>query len=124
MILFDIEALKNELNNLHKQTLLPNFWNDLQNSTKVTSNMKKIENKIDEFEKMNSEVKNLMEMNELLLVEEEIEMEKELLNATKKIEKKIATLELQTLLSGKYDINNAIVTLHPRSRWYRVSGLG
>ena len=30
-----------------------------------------------------------------------------------KLEKSIEKLEINTLLSGKYDINNAIITLHP-----------
>ena len=36
-----------------------------------------------------------------------------LLKNTKKIEKELEKLELETLLSGKYDENNAIVTIHP-----------
>lgn len=40
-------------------------------------------------------------------------MAKDLIKATNKIEKEITNLEINTLLSGKYDINNAIITLHP-----------
>ena len=40
-------------------------------------------------------------------------MAKDLIKATNKIEKEIMNLEINTLLSGKYDINNAIITLHP-----------
>ena len=113
MILFDIERLKIKVEELHKQTINPDFWNDLQNSTKVTANMKRMENKITEFEKLRQELQNLIEMNDLLLIEEEKEMEKEVLKDTAKLGKKLETLELQTLLSGKYDSNNAILTLHP-----------
>ena len=42
--------------------------------------------------------------------EEEI---KKLTDELSKIEKEITNLEINTLLSGKYDINNAIITLHP-----------
>lgn len=113
MIHFDIEALKSQVDELHKQTLLPDFWNDLQNSTKIIANMKRMENKITEFENLTQELQNLAEMNELLLAEEEKEMEKEVLKDTDKLEKKLENLELQTLLSGKYDSNNAMLTLHP-----------
>ena len=41
------------------------------------------------------------------------DLEQELESGISPIEKEIEKLEVATLLSGKYDINNAIVTLHP-----------
>ena len=38
---------------------------------------------------------------------------KEIIKNTKKANKEIEKLEVTTLLSGKYDRNNAIVTIHP-----------
>ena len=52
-------------------------------------------------------------MNELLCLEVDNELIKELLKDTLKLQKELEDLELQTLLSGKYDKNNAILTLHP-----------
>ena len=40
-------------------------------------------------------------------------MEKELLKDINKLEKELEKFELSTLLSGKYDTNNAIITIHP-----------
>ncbi len=52
-------------------------------------------------------------MNQLLLSEYDEELAKDLIEHTKIIDNKLNTLELETLLSGKYDSNNAILTLHP-----------
>ena len=52
-------------------------------------------------------------MSELLQVEEDEELAKELLKSTDTLEKDIEKLEITTLLSGKYDNNNAILTIHP-----------
>lgn len=52
-------------------------------------------------------------MNELLQLEEDETLTKELLHNTFELEKEIDKLEITTLLSGKYDINNAIITIHP-----------
>ncbi len=52
-------------------------------------------------------------MNNLLVLEEDKEILQELLEDTKRIRKDIESLEIKTLLSGKYDMNNAIVSMHP-----------
>lgn len=113
MNLFDIPKLENELTKLEKQTLEQGFWNDSKKSGKVLQDIKIIKNKKDKYTKLKSELLNLEEMNELLQIDEDESMAKELLQNTSSLEKDIENLEIETLLSGKYDINNAIVTIHP-----------
>ena len=52
-------------------------------------------------------------MNTLLSLEPDYDLLKELLKNSDLIVSKIEDLEIQTLFSGKYDNNNAIITLHP-----------
>ena len=113
MNLFDIPKLENELTKLEKQTLEQGFWNDSKKSGKVLQDIKIIKNKKDKYTKLKLELLNLEEMNELLQIDEDESMAKELLQNTSSLEKDIENLEIETLLSGKYDINNAIVTIHP-----------
>ena len=54
-----------------------------------------------------------MELNDLLIIDNDETLSKELLNSTEQLLKKIEELEIETLLSGRYDKNNAIITLHP-----------
>ncbi len=102
----------------------PEFWNNSKNSKLVLQKIKNLKNKKDTFEKIRKELINLEEMNELLLLEDDETLSKELLNSSKKIDKDMEKLELATLLSGKYDSNNAIITLHPGARRNRVTRLG
>ena len=113
MIHFDIANLQNELTNLEKQTTESNFWEDAKNSSKVLKRINEIKNKVEQFKSIKSETSNLKEIVELLKQESDEELEKELHHGTQILEKDIEKLEISTLLSGKYDINNAIVTLHP-----------
>ena len=46
-------------------------------------------------------------------MEDDEEVAKEILKSTKQLEGDLENLQLETLLSGKYDRNNAILTLHP-----------
>ena len=105
--------MQKELKELEDKTISEGFWNDSKISGKVLQDIKSLKGKITRFSNINSEVNNLVELNELLLIEEDQEVAEELLRNTNKVEKDIEKLELEVLLSGKYDRNNAIITLHP-----------
>ena len=96
----------------------------LKEDTPEYQKIKNLKNKKDTYGKIEKELINLEEMNELLLLEDDDALSNDLLNSSKKIDKEIEKLELATLLSGKYDSNNAIITLHPGARRNRISRLG
>ena len=70
-------------------------------------------NKIAKFEELENDIKNTLELTELIQLEPDESLENDIITDTKKIEKELEKFELQTLLSGKYDSNNAILTIHP-----------
>lgn len=113
MIHFDIAKMQKKLEELEKQTMEQNFWGDTQKSTQVLSQIKKIKNKCTVYKNLKTEITNLQELSELLSLEPEEEMAKDVLKNTIKIQKDLEKFEISTLLSGKYDSNNAIVTIHP-----------
>lgn len=110
---FDIRNRKTELAQLEEKTNQANFWEDMINSTKVLKEMNQLKNKVESFQNIENQLNDMIEMNALLKEEKEESLEKELEQSTKKIEKEIEKLEINTLFSGKYDTNNAILTLHP-----------
>ena len=113
MIHFDVENKEKELKELESKTTENDFWNDTDNSSKVLRQINSLKSKVEGFKKLNNELNNLLEMSELLQVEKDEELAKELLKSTYTLEKDIEKLEITTLLSGKYDNNNAILTIHP-----------
>ncbi len=113
MIHFDVENKEKELRELESKTTENDFWNDTDNSSKVLKQINSLKSKVEGFKKLNNELNNLLEMSELLQAEEDEELVKELLKSTYTLEKNIEKLEITTLLSGKYDNNNAILTIHP-----------
>lgn len=72
-----------------------------------------IKSKIEKYNNLKSEFDNLKDLSDLLKLESDDELARELIKNTTKIENEITSLEINTLLSGKYDTNNAIITLHP-----------
>ena len=113
MNLFDIAGLENQLKELEKQTMQENFWNDIKNSSKVLLQIKTTKNKTTEYKKLENEITNLQELTELVEIEPDEEIKKDILKNTNKLQKAIEKFEVSTFLSGKYDSNNAIVTIHP-----------
>ena len=113
MSLFDISKLQEELKNLEKQTLDTDFWNDQKNSKKVLERIKTLKRKCNNYKEIKKEINNLKELTELVNVEPDEEMAKDIIKGTNNIKKKVEKFEIETLFSGKYDNNNAIVTIHP-----------
>lgn len=123
-VLFDISSLENKLKELEAQTTNPSFWEDAQNSSRVLKQINDIKSKTEGYKKLQASFEYVEELNALVLEEakqnsqqnenknlnEEIE---EIIQTTTTIEKDLEKLEISTLLSGRYDSNNAILTIHP-----------
>ena len=113
MNLFDIDKLEEQLQILEKQTMEENFWNDSKNSSKILTQIKGIKNKTTEYKRLENEIINLQELTELVQLEPDEEITKDILKNTNKLQKEVEKFEITTFLSGKYDSNNTIVTIHP-----------
>lgn len=113
MFLFDIAKMEKELIKLEAETAKTDFWNDIENTKKVLAEIKKIKNKYTKYIEIEKELNNLIELTEMIKLEFDEELANEILSNTKKQQNALEKLELETLLSGKYDSNNAIITIHP-----------
>ena len=113
MILFDLPCIEKEIEELKEKTLAEDFWSDSKKSGEILTKMKRLEGKKQKYSKLLKELQNLIEMNDLLLQQTDEELGKEVLIHTEQIAKQIEKLELETFFSGKYDKNNAILTIHP-----------
>lgn len=99
MNLFDLAKIKNRIDELEKITMQDGFWNDAKASSVVLQEIKSLKNKYTKFNNISEELKNLKDLNELLLIEEDNELAKELLKNTKALQENVEKLEIETLLS-------------------------
>ena len=108
-----IEDLKAKTAELEAQTLDPNFWNNPENSTKITQTIKQSKDTIEEYEKLCSRLEDAITLAEMAIEEndegsvEEVESELAEIEATAEKER------ISVLLCEEYDHNNAIVSFHP-----------
>ena len=107
------EDLKEELKELEEKTLKDGFWNDTKVANLVLREIKEVKSKYNSLTSVKKELENLIETNEFLNLENDDEMERDLIKSTLRLKDSIQKLETKMFLSGKFDRNNAIITLHP-----------
>ena len=124
MNLFDISNLEKRLRELENKTLEDGFWNDTKTSSNVLEEIKKIKHKIDKYSYIKKEILNLRELSDLIELEYDEDIKKEIIEKTNVISNEFIKFETDMFLSGKYDSNNAIITIHPGARRNRITRLG
>jgi len=90
----------------------PEFWNDLERSQKVNREIKALKNKVERFKKLWSKIEDLEVLIELALEEQDYSVTDEVSSSLRQLDKEVNAFNMETLLSGPYDRNNAIVSLH------------
>lgn len=90
----------------------PSFWNDTEKAQEITQAAKGIKDRLDRYESTVSRIEDLEILVQLSIEEEDetsySEIKTELVELTEEIDR----FKIEILLSGEYDKNNAIVTLH------------
>ena len=105
----NIDALKEEINDLNNKTLAPSFWND---QTKANDIISLLNSKKEIYDNYNSLSQSFELLKELLNLEDEASLE-ELGEEVLSLDKRIAEFETSVLLSDKYDSYNCLLELHP-----------
>ncbi|WXZ94284.1 peptide chain release factor 2 [Fusobacterium nucleatum] len=109
--LFDLEKRKSTVKELEKLTFEDAFWSDKRKSSEIIKSMNFEKNIVSRYEKLATEIDD----EEVLIdfVESgEMSFESELQTKHKILKSDIEEFEINLLLDGEYDINNAIVTIH------------
>ncbi|AVK98332.1 peptide chain release factor 2 [Lysinibacillus sphaericus] len=93
--------------------LEPGFWDDQQGAQVVINEGNGLKAIVNEYKELVDTHENLDMTLELLREEPDEELQEELGNELAEFQQKMNDFELQLLLSGPYDHNNAILELHP-----------
>ena len=108
----NIDGSRQEYDRLQDESAQDGFWNDMEHSQKVAQQIKRLENKLHGYDKLCADWEDAMTLCEMAIEEDDESLLEELTEAYTKLETEIADRRLETLLSGEYDGNNAILTLH------------
>lgn len=90
----------------------PGFWEDAENSQRILQKSKNIRDKLDILIKLVNDCQDILTLVDLGLEEEDETVLDEVQQSFGDVSERYEKLRLQTLLTGEYDKNDAIFTLH------------
>ncbi len=105
-----IEACERELDRLHAQIEAPGFWDNQAVSQKVMKQARLLEAKLEMYRRMCTQWDDLYSICEMAIEEGDDSMLPEVTDGYTQLEQQMEKARLETLLSGEYDNNNAIVS--------------
>ncbi|AUS88985.1 peptide chain release factor 2 [Lysinibacillus sp. HST-98] len=109
----DLENKEARIQELDEMMLEPGFWDDQQGAQVIINEGNGLKAIVNEYKDLVETHENLDMTLELLREEPDEELQEELGKELAEFQQKMADFELQLLLSGPYDQNNAILELHP-----------
>ncbi len=90
----------------------PDFWNDPDRSQNLMKELKSKKNDVETYAHLQSQFEDIETMIEMGYEENDPSLIPEIEEMLDEFQKTFEEIRMKTLLSGEYDQNNAIVTLH------------
>ena len=106
----NIEGQKNELERLQAMQEAPGFWDNPEKSQKIVMQAKSAENKIETYKKMQATWDDLITICEMAEELDDDSMLDELKTGFDKLSSDMERCRLQTLLTGRYDSHNVLMS--------------
>lgn len=101
-----------EISELDAKTMEPDFYGDMEAAGKVLQRIKGLKNKVERYDALYALWDDLTTLVALAIEENDESVLDEVKSGFKELSDNLSSMKLETLLSGKYDGNNAILTLH------------
>lgn len=109
---FDLHGLSAKLEELTAKQNDDSFWTDMKNAQVVNKEHKAVSNKINSFNKLSQRLSDIETMIELVMEMDASDEMPQIMDDLKALQKDVEQLRVSSLLKGKYDNLNAILTLH------------
>ncbi len=108
-----IEELNVKIDELECKTLAPDFWNDSDNSSKVLQMLKRMKDKVENYKTLVSRLEDAITLCDMAIEENDESLVSEIEAEAEFVISEEEKQRIETLLSGEYDRNNAIISFHP-----------
>ena len=90
----------------------PTFWDDAEKAQKINQELNDVKISVDKYKNLVNKFEDAQTLWEMAMEDGDESLEEEIREAADKVADGLENLQLEVLLSGPYDANNAILTLH------------
>jgi len=107
-----LEKAKAEL--IEKRAIIeePDFWNNQERAVKINKEAEDLDKEVKKWNKVKKEIADFFDLASEAIKEKDNSLEKDLDKNLTDLEKRFEKMEFFALFSGKYDRNNAILSIH------------
>ena len=109
---FDLANKRDRVEELDKTMEEPGFWDNPEASAAIVQESRKLKAVIERYEALCTEREDMLTLIEIGEEENDTDLVGEIQSSLKNFEEQFENLRIETLLSGEYDKDNAILTLH------------
>ena len=108
-----IDESRDRAADLERETMVADFWNDAEKSSKKLQEIKQLKTKVESYESLVAKLEDTSALCEMAIEENDESSVEEVVSETEYIAEEAEKKRIEVLLSGQYDKNNAIVSFHP-----------
>ncbi len=108
-----IDESEERARDLERETMVQNFWDDAERSSKILREIKQLKDKVESYRELVSRLEDAITLCEMAIEANDEDSVDEVVSETKFIAEEAEKKRIEVLLSGPYDKNNAIVSFHP-----------
>jgi len=107
------DEIDSRLKEIEKMQEDESFWSDSDNAAKVQQEKTSKERKLEKFISAQDSVNDAKELYEIAIEEEDAETIESMFDEATELEELVKQMEIEVMLSGENDTNNAIISIHP-----------
>jgi len=111
-VIFDLDKNEILIAELHSKAEGPNFWDDQKNAQKILLQLKKLEEWNELWKVIHNRASNLEDLINLAEAEEDVSLGGEIQRELDELRASVEEVEFKSMLSGKDDNKNCILTIH------------
>ncbi len=108
----EVPAKEEKIAELEYKMGEPTFWDDAEEAQKINQELNDVKISVDKFKALKSKYEDAEALWEMAMEDGDESLEAELKESLDAVAEGLENLQLEVLLSGPYDANNAILTLH------------
>lgn len=111
-VIFDLAEKRKELTELEEATIAPDFWSNTQRVQKVNQRIATLRDEVGAYEDLALKIEDIQTLLELATEENDESLQKEIVDGLNTVTQHLEQMELRLMLTGEFDANNAILSIH------------